>query len=255
MLLIFILLGFIQGITEPIPISSSGHLLIFQKIFNCNINFEILSTITNLGSLIAITIIFKDKIIHLFKNKKNNNFYLYKIIIATLPAAIIGLIITKLNIFNYLEDNIKFVGITLLITSLFLFSIRNYQGIKKENNISFKDAFIIGLFQVIALIPGISRSGSTIVGGMYRNLDRKTSFDFSFMLYIPISIATSILGLSNLIHSNLTINEISLYLVSMITSFIFTYISLNWFRNIIVKGKLIYFVIYCLIIGTIILFI
>lgn len=260
MLLIYIFLGFIQGITEPIPISSSGHLLIFKTIFTCNINYEILSTITNLGSLLAITIIFKEKLIYLFKNffnKKNNTDYMYcyKIIIATIPAALIGLIVTKLNIFIFLENNIKFVGITLLITSIFLFTIKNFKGNKNDLNISFKDAFIIGLFQVIALIPGISRSGSTIVGGMYRNLDRETAFNFSFMLYIPISIATSILGISDLIHSNLNIHEITLYFISMIISFIFTYISINWFKNTLIKGKLIYFVYYCFIVGLLIIII
>jgi undecaprenyl-diphosphatase len=228
-------------------------LLILQIFFNQNINYEILSTITNLGSLIAIIIIFKDKIKNAITTNKNDK-YLYKIAIATIPAAIVGLIITKLNLFDYLEKNIKFVGLTLIITAVFLFTIRNYQGKKKEKNITFKDSLIIGLFQIIALIPGISRSGSTIVGGMYRDLDRETSFNFSFMLYIPISIAAAILGVNKLIQSKLTLNQISLYLTSMVISFIFTYISINWFKNVLIKGKLIYFVYYCLAMGIILLF-
>lgn len=256
MIFIFILLGIIQGVTEPIPISSSGHLLIFQKLFNYKIDYEILSIITNLGSFLAIFTVFKDRIICILKSyfTKKNKYeytYLYKIIIASIPALIVGLIVTKMELFIYLENNIKFVGISLLITALLLFTIKNKVG--NKNELSYKDAVIIGLFQVMALIPGISRSGATIVGGMNRNLDRNTAFDFSFMLYIPISLATSILGIIKLINSNLTIHEISLYLISMIVSFIFTYITINWFKNIILKGKLIYFVYYCMIIGTFVL--
>lgn len=263
-LLIFIILGFIQGITEPIPVSSSGHLLIFKNLFDININYEILATITNLGSFLAIFLIFKDEIINLFNsffkyiNTKEKQYYSnYKycllIILATIPAGIIGLIVTKLNLFDYLENNIKFVGLMLLITALFLYLIKDFKGIKNKENITFKDSIIIGLFQVFALIPGISRSGSTIVGGMFNNLKRETAFNFSFMLYIPISIATSILGIKDLINLNISINELMLYLVSSIFSFIFTYISLNWFKRIVTNGKLIYFVYYCILLGSLVL--
>ena len=256
MLLIFIILGFIQGITEPIPVSSSGHLLIFKHLFNVNINYEILSTITNFGSLLAVLLIYKKEIINLItifftKEKAHEHKYCWAIIIGTIPAGIMGIVVTKLELFNYLESNIKFVGITLLITALFLFLIKDIKG--KKENISFTDAIIIGIFQVVALIPGISRSGATIVGGMFRKLKRETAFNFSFMLYIPISIATTILGIKKLFNSNLSINQIMLYLISMIISFIFTYTSINWFKNIVIKGKLIYFVYYCLIVGTIVL--
>lgn len=265
-LLRFIILGIIQGITEPIPVSSSGHLLIFQKLVGGidNIDYGILATITNLGSFLAICLIFKDRIIELFKSffgylskkdkKDYNNFkYCLYIIIATIPAGIMGLIVTKLGIFDFLEENVKFVGITLLITALFLFLIRNFKGSKDSNKITFKDALVVGLFQVVSLLPGISRSGSTIVGGMFRNFKRETAFDFSFILYIPISIATTILGVKDLFEANLTLNTTCLYLISMIFAFIFTYIGTKWFRNLVKNGKLIYFVYYCLIVGTLVL--
>ena len=263
-LFIFIILGFIQGITEPIPVSSSGHLLIFQNIFNININYEILATITNLGSFLAILLIFKDEIINIFNsffkyiNTKEKQYYInYKycllIIIATIPAGIIGLLITKLDLFKFLENNVKFVGLMLLVTALFLYLIKDFKGIKDKKDIKLKDSIIIGIFQVFALIPGISRSGSTIVGGMFNKLKRETAFNFSFMLYIPISIATSILGIKDLIESNLSINELMLYLISSIFAFIFTYISLNWFKKIVTNGKLILFVYYCLILGDLVL--
>ena len=211
----YIILGIIQGFTEPIPVSSSGHVLIFNNLLNTNIDIELLAILTNFGSLIAIIYLYRKRIKDLFinffshlknKDKKTYNDYKYSIylIIATIPAGIMGLVVTKFDFFDTLDSNIKFVGITLLITAGFLFLIRNIKGKKDNNSLTFKDALIIGLFQVVALVPGISRSGATIVGGMTRNLKRATAFDFSFLLYIPISIATTLLGFKDLLTSSLS---------------------------------------------------
>ncbi len=263
----FIFLGFIQGITEPIPVSSSGHLLIFQHLLESglsNIDFELLATMTNFGSLIAILLIYKDRIFELIgsffgylkkKNKKDQaNFkYCWLIVIGTIPAGIMGLIVTKLDLFDKLEKNMKIVGITLIITAIFLFLIRKLKGKKDSEEITFKDAIIVGLYQVIALLPGISRSGATIVGGMTRKFKRETAFDFSFILYIPISIATGILGIKDLLTSNLNISQWINYLSATIIAGIFTFFATKWFKNIVKEGKLIYFVVYCLVVGSIVL--
>lgn len=263
----FIILGFVQGITEPIPVSSSGHLLIFKTLIDkgiSTIDFGLLATITNAGSLIAICILFKDEILALFhdffgyigkKEKKyyDNFKYAMYIVLATIPAGIMGLVVTKLGMFDFLEENIKFVGVTLLITAFFLFLIRNIKGKKEKKDITLKDAIIVGLFQVVALVPGISRSGATIVGGMTRDFTRKTAFKFSFLLYIPISVATMILGIKDLLTSSLSIGLWVGYIASAIVAGIFTYVGTKWFRRIIEEGKLIYFVYYCLIVGTLII--
>ncbi len=262
-LLKFIFLGFIQGFTEPIPVSSSGHLLIFQKLLsgnNLDIDFGLLATLTNFGSLVAIILIFKKDIINLFKgffgylgSKKKEYYSDYKycwlIVLGTIPAGIMGIVVTKLGLFDKLEENVKFVGVTLLITAVFLFLIRNLKGKKNKNDITIKDSIIVGLFQVVALIPGISRSGATIVGGMTRNFNRETAFNFSFILYIPISIATTILGISDLLSSNLSFESWIYYICATIVAFIFTYLGTKWFKKLVKEGKLIYFVIYCLIVG------
>ena len=265
-LLKYVFLGFIQGITEPIPVSSSGHLLIFQKLISGidKIDFELLATITNFGSFLAILLIFRKDIIRLIKsffgylsskdNKYYNDYkYCWYVVLATIPAGIIGIIVTKLDLFDFLEKNVKFAGATLLITAIFLYIIKDFKGIKNDKDITLKDAIIIGLFQVIALLPGISRSGSTIVGGMFRKLKRSTAFNFSFILYIPISIATTLLGLKDLFSADLDINTMMLYFVSMIFAFIFTYIGTKWFRKIVNEGKLIYFTIYCFVVGLLVL--
>ena len=260
----YIVLGIIQGFTEPIPVSSSGHVMIINNLINTNIDIGLLAILTNFGSLIAILILYWNRIKVLFidffshiksKDKKTENNFKYAlyIVIGTIPAGIMGLVITKLGLFDVLEENIKFVGITLLITALFLFLIRNIKGKKSNDMITFKDALIIGLFQVIALIPGISRSGATIVGGMTRNLKRESAFDFSFLLYIPISIATTILGISDLLSSSLKANTIILYTIATIIAGIVTYFATKWFKDVVKRGKLIYFVIYCLIVGTLVI--
>ncbi len=263
----YIFLGMLQGITEPIPVSSSGHLLILQSIlekFNgsINIDFETLATITNLGSLIAIIIIYFNDIVkliksfftYLFKKDKKKETqkdfsYCIKIIIATIPAGVAGLIATKLGLLDFLEDNVKFVGVMLLLTALFLFLIKDFKGHKTKDDITFFDSIIIGLSQMIAITPGISRSGATIVGGMYRNLKRDVAFNFSFILYIPISLATSILGIKDLVSLSISSSMWVLYIIATIVAGMFTYIFTKWFAKIVKEGKLLYFSIYCVILG------
>lgn len=148
-------------------------------------------------------------------------------------------------------SSVKIVGISLLITSLMLFLVKDIKGKKEKKDMTFKDALIIGLFQVVALFPGISRSGSTLVGGMSRNLERETAFKYSFMLYLPISIATMLLGVLDIMENPISSTLILPYILGMIAAGIVTYFSIRWFKNIMEKGKLKYFVYYCFIMGII----
>ena len=258
----YLFLAIIQGFTEPIPVSSSGHLIIFRNLINMtelnDLNFEI---ILNFGSFLAIVAFFWKDIISIIKDffsylktkeekYKPNYKYAWYIVIATIPAGIVGLVL-KDFIENSL-NSVKLVGIALLVTSLFLFLIRNFKGKKDDKTITWKDAIVVGLFQVVALFPGISRSGSTLVGGMFRGLKRDTAFKFSFMLYLPISLATMALGIKDLLEANIGINLWACYLTCMVVSGIVTYFSTKWFNGIMKTGKLIYFVWYCLIVGTLV---
>lgn len=263
MLIIYIILGLVQGFTEPIPVSSSGHLLIFKNIFNNdelnNLNFEIFS---NFGSLIAIIILFRKDIVTLIKDfftyikTKNKVYkdgfnYCMLIVIGTIPAGLVGLFAN-----DFIEEkltNIKFVGIALLVTAFFLFLIRKLTGYKTDKQLTPVDALKIGLFQAVALLPGISRSGSTIVGGMLNGLTRETAFKFSFMLYIPISLAAMLLSLKDIISNGIETSLLINYIIGGTIAGILTYFSTKWFKNIMVKGKLIYFVYYCLIVGLLVL--
>ncbi len=271
-LLKYLILGIIQGITEPIPVSSSGHILIFKKIIEnitnqtSTIDFETFAILTNFGSLIAILIIFRKDIIRLIKSffmylfnkerqleSKSDFDYCLKIVLATIPAGLIGIIVTKLGLLYKLEENMKFLGLMLVITSLFLYLIKDFKGVKNDKRLSFKDAIIIGIYQMIALIPGISRSGATIVGGMFRGLKRETAFTFSFMLYIPISLATMVLGIKNLTEISISSTEWLYYIIGVFMAFIFTFVTTKWYGKIVKEGKLIYFSIYCLIVGLLVM--
>lgn len=260
MLIKYIILGIIQGLTETLPVSSSGHLLIFRTLLNLNIDFDTIAILTNFGSLIAIIVLFFNDIKKLItsffkylknKDKKYKNDYNYclLIVLGCIPAGIMGLIFSYFDILDKISNNVKIVGLSLIITSILLFIVRNFKGNKDDNNITYKDALIIGSFQILGLLPGISRSGSTIVGGMNRKLKRDTAFKYSFMLYIPLSICAMILEIKDLvIESSLLIN----YIIAIIISFIVTLLVTKWFRKIVNNGKLIYFSIYCLIVGILV---
>ena len=258
----YIILGIIQGITEPLPISSSGHILIFKNIFNTtmfnDLNFEI---IVNFASFLAILFIFRKDIInlikgffyYLFKNKekkakyKNDFRYGLQIIISTIPVGIVGLLL-KDKIENVLATP-RIVGFAFLITALALFLIKNIKGTKDDNDITFKDAILIGLLQAIALFPGISRSGMVLVGCLLRNFKRETALKYTFILYFPVSLASFGLGAIDLLKNNLTGNILLPYFIGFICSLIVTYFAYQWLSNIVKKGKLWKFSIYCILMG------
>lgn len=259
----YVFLGVVQGFTEPIPISSSGHLLIIKELFNFDMlndmNFEI---VVNFGSFLAIVFLYRKEIFKIItdffsfiKTKeeryKENYKYAWLIVLATIPAGVFGLLFK--DKIDSLSDNVKIIGIALLITACALFLIKDMKGKKEKHEISYFDAFVVGLFQVIALFPGISRSGSTIVGGMTRDFKRETAVNYSFMLYLPISVATMILGVKDLVSSASLSSLILPYTLAMIASMIVTYFSAKWFINIMKKGKLGYFSIYCLVVGVLVI--
>ncbi len=255
----YLILGIIQGITEPIPVSSSGHLFLFKELFNTNIfnslNFEI---IANFGSFIAIFIIFYKDIVVLLKsfftylfikdkrkvNKTNFNYCIY-IIISTIPVVISGLLLN-----NFFEDklSLNLLGFSFLITALALFIVRKDKGIKEDKDITLKNAIIIGLFQAIAVMPGISRSGAVLVACLLCKFKRTTALKYTFILYFPVSVGSMILGTSDLLSSS----ESSLllpYLVGMIASMLVTFVSYKWLSNWVKNGKLHYFSYYCILLA------
>ena len=261
----YVILGIIQGFTEPLPISSSGHVFIFKQILGANtgvlndLNFEI---IVNFGSLIAILIIYWKDIVRLignffkyFKEKtpetKRDYKYCWLIVLGVIPVGIAGVLL-KDKIETLLQTT-TIVGISFLITAVFLFLVKNIKGSKEDKDLTWKDAIIIGLIQVIALIPGISRSGSTLIAALFRDVKRSPALKYSFMLYIPISFGTIILGLKDILEST-NLSEIALpYALGFLASLIVSYFTIRWFMNAVKKGNFLYFSIYCLILGALVL--
>ena len=258
----YIFLGIVQGLTEPLPISSSGHIFILRHIMDLgtsDLNFEI---IVNFGSLLAILLIYKDDIIRLIKNffgylkeetpeNKKDFRYSLLIIFGCIPIGIVGFLF-KDKIEEYL-NNIKIVGISFLVTSLFLFLVSKIKGERKDKDLNIKDALVVGLTQVIAVIPGISRSGSTLIGGIFRKMDRETALKYSFMLYIPVSLGTTILGIKDLLEIENIHKLVLPYGLGFIASFVVSYFTLRWFIKAVKKGNLKYFSIYCLLLGLAVL--
>jgi undecaprenyl-diphosphatase len=259
-ILTYIILGFIQGITEPLPISSSGHIFLFKNLFNTNIfnslNFEIIS---NFGSFIAIFIIFFQDIKklvtgffrYIFKkdtSKEDKQIFRYclYIIISTIPVGITGILFKdKLEQFY----NTSILGFAFLITALALFIVRNIKGEKDDKDITLKDAIIIGLFQAITIIPGISRSGTVLVACLICHLKRETALKYTFILYFPVSVATMILGVKDLIATLDITSMILPYFVGMLVAGIVTFFSYKWLSSLVKNGKLWHFSIYCLLLA------
>lgn len=272
-IIVYAILGAIQGFSEPIPISSSGHLVIFKSIFShlgwqfpsTDITFEVL---VNTGSLLAIMLYYRKDIIRLVssffsyifiaekRDKVLPDFrYCMLLIVATIPAAIGGLLFN-----DYIESafaNVKLVGCALLVTSVFLMLIHKYgyNGRRTKKNLNLWDALRMGCFQLFALLPGISRSGSTITGGMLGGLRQKTARDFSFFMFMPVSFGAIILKLKDFVSSP-TLSTLWLpYLISFLVSGIVTYLSLNLLFAFLNKRKMNYFSIYCFLMGLIALII
>ncbi|HAQ06177.1 MAG TPA: UDP pyrophosphate phosphatase [Bacillus bacterium] len=259
----YIFLGLFQGLTEPIPVSSSGHLEIAEYFFGLEIEGMSFALLVNTASLFAVLLIYRDDIIRLIINgtaylrskdpeAKSDFMFIIYLIIGTIPAGVIGILFG-----DFIEINlasIKTVGITLLITGVALWTIRNMRGRKSDGDLSARDAIIVGLAQAVALIPGISRSGATIVAAMSLGMKQETALRYSFLLYIPVSVGGMLLGFSDILKDPY-LDELALpYIFAFFSSLVASYFSLKWFMNIMARGNLKYFAIYCFIVGPLVYF-
>ena len=230
--------GIIQGLTEFLPISSSGHLVILNKLLSKNtsdLNNEI---ILHLGTVFSILIYYKNDIISLIKNFfKGERLLFYLIIIGCLPISVFGYLGQE-TIPTYFS-NIKFLPYTFLVSGFFLFLTQYFKGSK---NLTFKIVFIVGLFQVLALFPGVSRSGITISSLLILGVNQKDSIRFSFLMAIPL-----ILGSFFLKVEILDINSINI--IGIIVSFLFGWLAIYLTNHLLQNKKYWLFSIYCFIIS------
>lgn len=261
----YIFLGLFQGFTEPIPISSSGHLVIARNLINVDITGITFEGFINFGSLMAVLIIYRKDLASLAvngsrflfqkdKNYKSDFFYLFLLVIATIPAGVIGVLFKDVIEETISSDSVKIVGATLFITGIALWIIRNLKGHKNDSQITIKDAIIVGLAQAVALMPGISRSGATVVAAMLLGMKRESALRFSFLLYIPVSVGTMIFSVGDIVNDSTISSQLPLYIIALIAAFIASYFALLWFLNVMKSGKLKYFAIYCFIVGPLVFF-
>ena len=240
-----IFLGFIQGITEFLPISSSGHLVIAQNIMGLNPPGNMIEVATHLGTLISVIFIYKKDIVTIitdFIYSKNRKFVFF-LIIGTIPSVIFGL--GGKSIILTLFESTKLVSVCLIITGLvLLLSIR----IGRSNStFNLSNSFLIGLSQAFAIIPGISRSGMTITLLLFFGFSPKESAKFSFLLSIPIIAGAGMLGIQDIQSSELF--SVDIIIAALLSSFIIGVIALRVLIKLLELGKFYIFGIYCICLG------
>ena len=240
-----IILGIVQGLTEFLPVSSSGHLVIIQSIFK---NFSqpgiAYDVFLHFGTLFSVLIYFRKEIYEILTLKKKK--WIFLIIIATIPAGVIGVFFKDFieNLFN----NVKLVGIALIVTGIILYFSDKFENLKKdENKITIIDAIVIGIAQAFAIIPGISRSGSTVATGIFCGLKRDVAIKFSFIMSIPAILGAVVLSLKDFQSINPSFYKI--YFAGFFASLVFGLLSLKLLTILTRLKNLKIFSFYCWIIA------
>ena len=240
-----LILSIVQGISEFLPVSSSAHLFLVSEIYKFKSQSLLVDVGLHLGSLLAIIFYFRNELKEIVNNK--NLFFL--MVLGSLPVIILGAIIYKTGLINYFR-NIEVIAWTTLIFALLLYIADKFENNKKiETDLKLKSILIIGLFQILALIPGVSRSGIVITAGRFLNFSRYDSTKISFYLSIPAIAGASFLSLKSLVDKNIDLNLI--VLVSILLSFIFSYLTIKYFLLFVKKFTLNTFVIYRIILSSI----
>ena len=233
-----LILSAVQGISEFLPISSSAHLILVSNFYDFKTGSLLIDISLHLGSLFAIIFYFRKDLLNLKNNKK----LLLLIVIGSIPLIIFGYILHSTELI-YLLRNIKIIAFTTLFFGIILF-FADQQKFNKNmsNDLDVKSIIFIGLFQILALIPGVSRAGITLTAARFLKFNRVDSTKIAFFLSIPALTGASFLGLKNIINQSIEVNY--LIVVSVILSFLFSYITVKFFLNYINKFSFNVFVIY-----------
>lgn len=251
-----IFLGFVEGLTEFIPVSSTAHLLLASRIINFDIiKGNVFEIAIQIGAVFAICIIYRQRIYDVvFKiNERKNQKFLLNLILAFTPAILFGALLHD-SIKNLFFTNSS-IAIALIFGGIFMIAI---ELVKRKSliddiyKITPAIALCIGLFQCIAMIPGVSRSGATIIGAILIGLNRKTAAEFSFFLAIPTIAAASLYDLFKS-RDLLTTESLDLVLIGSVASFVSSLLVIKWFLNFIGKNNFIPFGVYRIMVGLVIL--
>ena len=247
MIEIFIL-SLIQGITEFLPVSSSSHLIFVSKYLNFENQSLSLDVSLHIGSFIAVVFFFYKDILSFLENKV----IFFKILVSSLPVIIAGVFLVETGIIEKIR-NIKVIAFTTIVFGILLFISDKFKLEKNiDRNFTYKSALFIGCFQILSLIPGVSRSGIAITAARLLNFKRVDAGKISFLISIPILGAVSIFGLKNLILSeNLSFTYLNL--LSVLISFFFSLITIKYFLKYINKFNLNIFVYYRIFLGLVLI--
>jgi undecaprenyl-diphosphatase len=249
-----IILGIIQGLTEFLPVSSSGHLEIGKVLLGVKINDNLAYTVAlHCATALSTVVVFRKEIANLFigffkfKNNEETS-YVFKLLISMIPVGLVGVLL-KDKIEALFEGNLLLVGSMLLLTALLL-AISYFYKPKVSRPVSYFDSIIIGIAQAIAVLPGLSRSGSTIATGLIVGNNKPDVARFSFLMVILPILGMTLLDIKGGAFESIQ-GELVPMIAGFITAFIVGYIACRWMISIVKNGKLIWFALYCLIVGSI----
>ncbi|MEN8928653.1 MAG: undecaprenyl-diphosphate phosphatase [Flavobacteriales bacterium] len=249
-----IILGIVQGLTEFLPVSSSGHIELVKEIFGAEIKDSMRMTVVlHFATALSTCVIFRKEITQIlkglfqFKNNEELGFSL-KIIVSMIPAAIVGLKYDDL-IETFFEGKILLVGCMLILTGVLLFVADKAKQTNK--NLTFANAFIIGISQMIAILPGISRSGATISTSVLLGIDREKAARFSFLMVVPLIFGKIAKDLIDIIKEPSAQDSITYfpYVLGFIFAFVTGLLACTWMIKLVKSSKLYYFSIYCFLVG------
>jgi len=262
-----VLLGFLQGLTEFLPISSSGHLVIIPFLLNWQLPVKqafIFDVLVQVATLVAVLAYFWKDLISIVRalvvgsvQKRPFSDPLSRLgwymLLASVPAGLVGLVIK--DVVEQVFESAPVAALFLLVTALLLLVAEKAgKRVRTLENLSWQDALWIGFFQSLAIFPGVSRSGSTIVGGMTRNFDRSSAARFSFLISIPIMLAAGFLATLDLVGQPDVMNNVLIYLPGFVTAAITGYLAIRWLLGYLTRHTLYLFSIYCMILALLTLF-
>lgn len=246
-----ILLAIIEGLTEFLPVSSTGHMIIGSALMGLEPSafVKLFTIVIQLGTILSVLVLYWKRFF------KSMDFY-YKLVVAAIPASILGLILN--DFIDSLLESPLMVAVMLVIGGIILLFVDkwfNKPKIESSDDISYKQAFLIGCYQCLALIPGTSRSASTIVGGMTQKLTRKAAAEFSFFLAIPMMLGASVVKLYKFLKEGhvFTGQEINLLIIGNIVGFVVAIVAIKTFIDILTKYGFKVFGWYRIIVGLVII--
>jgi len=257
-----VFLGIVEGITEWLPVSSTGHMILVDEFVSLRVSedfLELFLVVIQLGAIAAVPIFFWNRLNPFSKKKskeeRSATLTLWaKVIVGVLPAAVLGLLLDDFldeHFYNYVV-----VSVALIVYGVAFIVIEKCRGereyrINDVSDLTYKDALIMGAFQVLALIPGTSRSGSTIIGGMLSGVSRVASAEFSFFMAIPVMLGASLLKVVKFIAGGVAVSgfEIALLLVAMAVSFVISMLTIKFLMDFVKRHSFIPFGVYRILLG------